>query len=231
MPDTELATLESESQPRSEHVLQAIKVIRDNMASGFMTLARLLKEARDEDYAQVWGYSNFGTWVEDGSGLDISRRTGYDLIKIVEMGDRLGLPDGELSRIKVSSLKDIASLPEDTDPEQVKELIEEAKTLTHKSVRGIVGELKNEEWVYHTLKLDKDTEENVYQPALERVRMEYGSTLTEGGETGDISDSKAVEMVLAEYMAQPYNPSEDNGPIIEGVWYDFTSCSEEPATP
>ena len=210
---------------RAEIVLQQIKQIRDGMATGFLVLARLLKEARDNDYPQRWGYARFGQWVEEGSGLDISERTAYDLIRVVTRSEELGIPDDQLTKVKISNLKSIFSLPEDTDPDVMRELVVEAKSLPVKKVREVVGEMKNEDYVYHTLKILRETEDNLYQPALERVRREYGNTVGPEGNPEDISDSRGTEMIFADYLASP--EEEDDLPIVEAEWTDVTDSGTE----
>lgn len=195
------------------HILQ----LRDNIANNFIALARLLKEARDGDYALRWSYANFGDWVEIGSGLDLSERSAYYLIKIVERADELGIPDSELSLSKVSSLKEIMSLPSDTDPEQIKSLVKESQTMKAKDVKEVVGGLKNESWSFHSLKFLREVEENIYQPAMERARRLYGDTILPGGNPGDISDSRCVELILADFLSQP---EESEYPEIVAEWED-----------
>ena len=228
MPDemtTDLAVVATE-QDRPTVVLKQIRALRDGMAHGFITLARLLKEARDNDYAPRWGYARFGEWVEEGSGLDISATTAYDLIRVVSMGERLGISDDALGHVKVSCLKEIAKLPEDTSAEFVSQLIEEAKTMPLKKVREVVGHVTNEDYVYHSLKFLREVEDNVYQPAVERARREYGNTVGIEGNPEDISDSKAIHMILADYLA---SPEEEELPVIEGEFVDVIEGDAEEA--
>lgn len=212
-------------QPRSEVVRLQIMQLSQTLHKSFVVLGRLLKEARDESYHLQWGYQRWGQWVEEASGLDMSERTAYDFVKIIEVADRLQLPDSDLEQVKVSSLKVIASLPEDTDPETVKALLEDAKTLPFKTVREVVGQMKNEGFVYHSLKFSTDVEDNVYQPGLERCRREYGNTMSPSGEPADISDSRCVEMIFADYLSS----GEDNGErqIIDAEWEDVVSTGPE----
>jgi hypothetical protein len=189
----------------------------------FITMGRLLKEARDNDYHLEYGYPRFGQWVEE-SGLDLSERNAYYMINVIERAEQLGIPDDQLQQVKFSSLKEIMALPESTDPEQVKALVTEAKDMSVKDVTAVVGALKNESWVYHNLKILREVEDNVYQPAMERARREYGNTINPDGDPDDISDSRCIEMILANYLA---GVEEQEYPIIEGRWSDAITSAEE----
>lgn len=228
MTDTEIVLAE---QPRSELVRLQIVQLGKSIHSNFISLGRLLKEARDNKYHNEWGFTRFGDWVESASGLDVSERTAYDFIKVVETAERLQLTDEQLQEYKISNLKEILSLTESSDPEVIKELLEESKTMQVKKVKELVGAIKQEEYVYHTLKFARDVEDNVYQPAVERCRRVYGNTMGQDGELEDISDSRAVEMIMADWNA---SPEEEEYPVIEAEWEDVIESSaeeEEPDTP
>jgi hypothetical protein len=93
-----------------------------------------------------------------------------------------------------------------------------------KDVKQLVGMLKDESFTYHTLKFGQEAEDNVYQPALERARREYGSTMAPDGGPTDITDSKAVEMICGDYISGPEEQDEE---IIEGEFTDVTDSSSE----
>lgn len=203
-------------KPRADEVLEAINSIKHNIVNGFLALGRLLGEARDNQYHVIWGYTRFDEWVESASGLDLSAREAYYLVNIVKRSAELGIPDEQLERVKISKLKAIMSLPETTDPEQIKGLVQEAEHMSLKNVKAVTGTLKNEDFTYHTLKFDRDTEDNVYQPAVERQRRIYGDTISSSGEPADISESKVVELWAAECLAGADAPEP-----VEGEFEDI----------
>lgn len=223
MPDTELVTTET---PRSEIVRLQILQVGSQLHRSFIVLGHLLKEARDNDYHNSYGYARFGEWIEsDSSGLDMSERSAYDFIKVIEGAERLRLTDDALGTFQYSSLKEILSLPADTDPAYQLQLLEESKTMKAKDVKSLVGTLKNEAYTYHTIKNSQEVEDNVYQPALERVRREYGDTVGADGGPEDITDSKCIEMLCADKLSGP--EEEDDSEIIEGEFVDITERSSE----
>ena len=209
---------------RSQEVLTRIMEIKGDLMERSLELGRLLKEARDNDYAQRWGYPRFGSWVESASGLDLSERSAYYLIRVVERTAELGIPDEVVKQVKISALKEICALPDDTDPDRVRELINEAQTLSLKSVREVVGALKNQEWVMHHIKMSREAEDAVYQPAMERIRNEYGDTVGPDGSPEDITESRGIEMILADYIA---SPAEEEYEIAEGEFVDVIECGTE----
>jgi hypothetical protein len=198
------SSLESLDTARADEVHGQIMTLKSGLARHFLTLARLLKEARDNSYNLVWGFPRFDDWVEEASGLDMSARNAYYLIGVVEMGDRLCLPDSELEKVKFSKLKAIAALKDgEMSDEDKRELITAAETMTLKDISEVVAVAKQQEWVHRTYKFDKSGYDNVIAPGIERVKRVYGNTLSESGENADVSDSKAVEIAFAEYAAGP----------------------------
>lgn len=207
MPDTELAIVRHSSSPispRAEEVLDQIMNIKSTLMKRSLELGRLLKEARDNHYAQEWGFSRFDDWVEEGSGLDMSARLAYDLIKVVEQSFRLGIPDEALERVKLSKLKVIFTLKAgEMSDDDIRELVTSAELMTTKDIAASVGIAKHQEWVYRNYKFDKTAYEQVITPATERAIREYGDTLGVDEQVTDISDSKAVEIWAASFLAEP----------------------------
>lgn len=208
--------------PRHEIVHLQIMQIKNDIMERSLELGRLLKEARDNNYNLPWGYARFGLWVES-SGLDLSERQAYYLIAIVERSEQLGIPDEELKRVKLSKLKAILSLPADTDPDRVRELVREAETMSLKDVNAVVGALKNQEFIYKTHKFPIEVMDNIYEPAVERARRLHGNTVNEAGEVTEISDSKAVELWAVEFLN---GPEEDEYPVIEAEFQDIVATEE-----
>lgn len=188
---------------RAEEVRTEITQLKDSIMASSLKLGRLLKEARDNQYHHIWGYAQFGLWVEEASGLDMSERQCYYLIAVVERAEACGIPDEELNKVKLSKLKTIFSLPADTDPETIKTLVREAETAPLDDVREVVGRIKNVDFVFKTLKMERDTYENVYSPAMDKARLEYGNSIDFKGDPKEIEDDKAIEMICATYLSGP----------------------------
>jgi hypothetical protein len=218
---TELALL-STSSPialRSAVVLEQILAIKSTLMKRALELGRLLKEARDNQYNLTWGFARFGDWVEEASGLDMSARYAYDLIKLIEQSGRLGIPDEVLERGKISKLKTIFTLKDgEMTDDEIRALVLEAETSTLKKITAKVNEAKELEWEHRTYKFDKTAYDEVVLPAINKVIRIHGDTLSEEGGTVDISDSKAIELIAAEYNAGPESAFDD---IPDGEFRDF----------
>ena len=208
---------------RADIVLQQILSIKTTLMQRSLELGRLLKEARDNDYAPQWGFPRFGDWVEQESGLDMSARSAYYLISVVELGAQLCIPDAELEKVKLSKLKSIAALKDgEMTDDKKRELILHAQTMTLADVNEIVGIAKQQEWVYRNYKFDKVGYENTIGPTIDRIKREHGDTLGEDGQPGEISDSKAIEICCADYAA---GPEHDN---FYGLDAEFEDVFEVP---
>lgn len=206
-----------DSSARAEEVRQQLLSIKTDLVRRSLEMGRLLMEVKENNYHMVWGYQNFRTWLEESSGLDISERTAYSMLKVVKMQQRLGLSDEEIERNKISKLIEIASLPEDLDEDKVRGLIQDAESSPLSTVKEIVGALKNEVHVYKTLKFDEDGAE-VWSSAIERARQTHGGF--EGGV--DISESTAAIYLAAEFLAMPQEfdiaDDDDTEPAFQDVY-------------
>jgi hypothetical protein len=218
-----LASLSS----RAEVVREEITGLKTNLMESSLKLGRLLKEARDNQFHLIWGYPQWGAWVEDASGLDMSERQSFYLISVVERSAALGIPDTDLHKVKMSKLKAIFSLPKDTDPDLVRSMVKDAEEATLKTVRDAVGIIKNVQYVFKTIKLEREVAENVWDPAMERARREYGNTIDYQGDLADITDSKCIEMIFADFNAGPSEEDKyDEEEIIEAQFEDILVPSE-----
>ncbi len=187
---------------RSEEVLNRIHEIKSDLMDRSLELGRLLKEARDESHYLDWGYSKFGEWVNN-SGLDLSERSAWYLISVVEFQERHQITDEQLKVIGISKAKEIASLPAGTDESTVRGLLEQAETAPISTVKEVVGVLKNSEWVYKTLKMPRAFYEGQWIEGLEKARRLYGNTFGPDGEAKDIEDWRAIEIAFAEFLNYP----------------------------
>ena len=214
----EADTLVTATPKHIESVRKKIEEIKKAISGSFFDLGDLLQEVRDGGFHMSWGYANFGEWLET-SGLDMSERAAYYLIKVVQMGKTLNIPREKLEQVKISKLREIASLDVVKDAKKIKRLIDacvpdkEGREMSLADVKENVAKVKagNEEldtFVFVTLKFTKSCKENVFDPAIEMARSEYGDTLKADGENGEITPGRAIEMILANYMAGDHGEEE-----------------------
>jgi hypothetical protein len=204
-----------------ETVRQKIEEIRKNITGRFFDLGELLAEIRDGGYHLNWGFKNFGEWI-DQSGLDMSERAAYYLIKIVETGKKLDIPREKLEQCKLSKLREIVSLDPKKHKAQIKELVKacipdkNGEEMSLEDVRINVQKLKagNEKidtFVYMTIKVTSSCKESI-EEAIELCRAEHGDTIDSEGNPVEISIGKAIELICADYLAGDHSEAEQ-GPV------------------
>ncbi len=198
-------------QIRASEVKTQLITIRGHIEDDFFSLCDLLREAQEGDYATVWGYDTFKDWIERGSGLDMSASQAYYLVKVSKTAHLLGLTREQLKAVKVSKLKAIFMLNPDEFAAEIKQLIDEAPGMSLEEVKSRVQSLRGEaETEYYTLKLEKFVKEN-FEAAIELCRKNYGSVVS-NGDPVDISISKCVELIIADYLAGLHNYAEGDAP-------------------
>ena len=194
-----------------ESVRKKIEEIRKSISGRFFDLGELLSEIKEGGFHMTWGYANFGEWLEK-SGLDMSERSAYYLIKIVAMGKELNIPREKLESVKISKLREIASLDPKKDGKKIRKLIDscvpdkDGNEMSLEDVRQNVakvraGDDKIETFVFMTIKVTKTCKEEVIDPAIELVRAQHGDTVDSSGSPQEISPGRAIELILTDYLA------------------------------
>jgi hypothetical protein len=207
-----------ENQDAATLVREKISSIKTDIMSRYLELGRLLREVVKNNYHVEWGYSNFGSWVEKDSGLDMSRRNAFYLVALVERAEKLGIPDSQLHQIKLSKAKEILSLPEETDAEVIKGLLTEAETSTLSDIKQKVSQISGAEVIYRNLRFEKEGY-SIWSEAIERVRMQHGGYKADGEAPVDISESTAAVYLAAEFLASPLEFGE-NSELVEAEFED-----------
>ncbi len=201
--------VKSNEYERAIEVRTKIDALRVNMFDGLLDIAELLAEARRGDYHIHYGFPRFGDWVEQGSGLDMSERTAYYLIKIVENAKLLGISREELRAAKLSKLKEIFSLDAEVHGDEIKLLVGEAKESSLDDIRTKVQKIKSgggeEPFVFLTIKVPMSVKENYIDPAFELIRRQYGDRKDAAGNPVDITSG-----VCMEYLCQAFVQDQNN---------------------
>lgn len=209
---------------RAEEVRQRIFTIREDVMSKALELGRLLLEARDKSFNVIWGYDNFGLWVEEDSGLDMSQRAAYYLINVVQRADELGITDEQLKRVKLSKLKEIFSL-KDTDPEVIKELLARAEGSSLNDIRDDVAMVKaadgGDPFTFWNMKMPITIKEEIVKPAFEKARRLYGNTM----HGADAPDWKCLELCCVSMLNEPVENTERQD-YIDTTCEDMTETRE-----
>ncbi len=200
-----------------ESVRQKIEELRRGITGRFFELGELLAEIKNGGYHLNWGFKNFGEWI-DQSGLDMSERAAYYLIKIIEVGKQLNIPRETLEQCKLSKLREIVSLDPKKHKAQIKELMnacvpdKNGEEMSLEDLRIQVQKIKagNEKidtFVYMTIKVTSSCKETI-EEAIELCRAEHGDTVDSEGNPIEISIGKAIELICADYLAGNHEPEQ-----------------------
>lgn len=190
---------------------QINKLISQANASTF-DLAELLHEAKAKIYYTGWGFETFPKYAKS---LDIKYTKSYYLVRIVENMQAAGLSRPEYEPVGLGKLRIISRLkPEDEykgTPVSllIRELTLKAKQMSLEEVAlevdTIMGMTEDESMVWWNVKLKKLARENVILPAIARMKKFIGTQPSEEdeGQQAEVSDGRALEMICANFLADP----------------------------
>jgi hypothetical protein len=210
------------SKERASEVTNEIKRIKSSLVDNMLYLGELLSEARANSYPELLGFQSFGEWLES-SGLDMSERQAYYLVKIVDNSRALGIDRDLLQASKLSKLKEIFALDPAVNAEQIKELVAQSADMTLDKVRTRVNEIRQKGGLEATRWCNfrvTDTQAEMIANALEMARMLYGQVVLPDGEVREATDGTLLADVIApmfldEAKMQIREQQEDSYAIID----------------
>jgi len=183
--------------PRSNIVLEELNACHTNLIDKALYMSELLCEVRDSKYFVDYGFGRFDNWLEK-STFDIKPRQAYYLMAINDKSKKLGITKEELVKIGLSKLKAIFSI-ENPTLEQVKGLLEDAKTKSTDEITSQVTSLKltdgQEPFVYITLKLPQSAKDGIDE-AVELARKHIGGA-------SDAPVGVCIEWICANFLLDP----------------------------
>lgn len=195
----------------AEKIDQEIKEIRDGLKVSFLGMCKLLAQMyNDRLFAQLeHPYSSFNDYVAF-SGLDLNVSTAYRMVKFSNTIEALGISEERLLKIKPSKLLEIASLDRKENEREILDLIDGGETSNINEVRDKVRKIKGiDAAIMLTFRLERDTYEEIIEPAFDKVRAVAGSTVDEKtGEVTDLTDSRVLEFLCIEYLHVPANETQ-----------------------
>lgn len=204
MPSTELVVANS----RAIELTNTVKSLKSKLVDNLLHLGELLSEARLNDYPQELGFDSFAEWLED-TGLDMSERQAYYLIKIVDNARSLGIPREQLQQSKMSKLKEIFALDPATQGEQIKQLVAASADMKLKEVRAKVAEARGtaglEPTTWRNFRVT-ESQAQVIDFSLANARMDYGQFVDEN--TGEVTEATDGTL-LADVICQGYKDNRD----------------------
>lgn len=213
---------------RAVIVREALVELKDQVQSNVIEQAYLLKEAYDNAYYKVLGSTSFGEWIEEQIDLDMSERSAWYLVNVARKAEELGISKDSLKASKISKLKEIFSLDPTDYGEDTKRLVESSASITLEQVKDKVAEIQGQEPVtYMTLRIPRSVREGVINDAFELARRNYGSVVGEDGQARDISNSRCLELICAEYITDINNHPEDYQHRLVITTRDYEIIPEE----
>jgi hypothetical protein len=169
----------------------------------------LLKVQRGRFYTEP-------TWQEFIKTLDLKPRKAEYLVKMADTMDVVGIPKEEYEPVGLTKLREITRLDptktytnpvtNETTPmgDWIKGLVEIAPTKTleevQQSVRTLMGEVGENDKVWHNFYLLRTVDENAVKPALDKAKANIGQVgQDKDGAAIEPTDSAALEVVCVTY--------------------------------
>jgi hypothetical protein len=209
----------------SSQAIAALKQLIRNINSSGFDLGEALYKIRKSGH-----YGPYQTYKELTSTLDIKASKLLYLPRIAEVMDTLGIPRAQFEQLGIAKMRAITSLdPEGTYHNPVTEVdtpmkdyiigfVQGAGSMSLKNIQGFVKTLKGlvgENAIeYLTFSYPKNVLDTVIRPALELAKANIGSVAKdEDGNSLDASDSRAFELIAADFLAYPSNGSIEYGNV------------------
>jgi hypothetical protein len=197
------------------------KLIKESNASTF-DLMDLLHESKAKNYIAGWGFDSFSKFAKS---LDIKYTKCFYLVAIKENMAAAGLERAAYEPVGMTKLRMISRL----DPEVeyngtpvsllIRELTLKAKEMEPDEVQlevdTILGLTEEESMVWLNTRVKKLAKDNVILPALRKAKRYMGQQKDEEGEFHDASDGAGLEMVCANFLADPNFDTPDDETVTE----------------
>ena len=205
---------------RAASVRRSLMSMVTNLSTNTFDLALLLHEARENNYANAWGFSSLADYADKELGL--KKRKAEYLTRIIKVASTVGLSRRQYEPCGVSKLREITRL----DPEgnfwnknthENEEMAEHIVRLildhdklnvqqTKDEVARLMGMTGPNSMVIRSCSVTQSAWENVIQPAYELARRILGSQRRdEDGAAVDYKDGVCLEVIAAAFLADPNN--------------------------
>lgn len=204
---------------RAASVRRAINKLVAGTNTTTFDLAELLYESKTKNYYTGWGFESFSKYARS---LAIKYTKSYYLVRIVENMNAAALEREQYEPVGLLKLRIISRLKPDTEYNGtpvsllIRELTLKCGQMTAEELQyevdTIMGLTEDESMVWINVKVKKLARENVIKPALEKAKKHIGTTPSpeEEGQHVDAMDGRALEMICANFLADPnYDTPED----------------------
>jgi hypothetical protein len=203
---------------RSAKVRREINKLVKGVSANTFDLAELLFETKSKNFYKDWGFDSFGKYAKS---LEIKYSKCYYLVKIIRNMQAADLKREEYEPVGLTKLRTISRLDPEGEfngvpmPMVIRTLTQKAATMTPEEVTievdTILGLVEDDSMVWLNVKIKKSARDNVIIPAmaLAKKHSPESQTQDEDGNYHDMSDGAALEMIAANFLADPNYNSED----------------------
>lgn len=212
---------------RAAKVLRDINKLVKGVSTDTFDLAELLHEAKSNHYYSP-AFESFSKYAKS---LKIKYTKCYYLVKIVENMKAADVAREKYEPVGLVKLRAISRLDPKGEykgiamPLIIRELTLKAEGMTPEEVthevESILGLTEDESLVWLNVKMKKLARDNAVRPALALAKKHMASSQTKDPETGeytDPSDGAALEMICANFLADPnWNPSDNPNDLTTEV--------------
>lgn len=197
---------------RAEQVKKQISKLIKAESTTVFDLAELLYEVKSKNYHRAWGFDTFSAYAKT---LELKVSKSYYLVRIVENMNAAGLTREQYEPVGRGKLRVISRLDPSGEyngqpmSQVIKELTLKAGQLSLEEVTlevdSIQGKVQDNSMVWLNLHLVKSVRDNVVRPAIERAKKHapQKEDPDEPGHYLDVSDGAAIELICANFLADP----------------------------
>lgn len=203
---------------RASKVKREINKLIATTNSSTFDIANLLHEVKSKKYFSEWSFESFSAYAKS---LDIRYAKAYYLVKIVELMLGAAVSREEYSTVGLTKLRIISRLDLNGEyneipmPMVIRELTLKAKELSQEEVQfevdKILGLVEDESMVWENFHLKKLARDNTIRPAIAKMIKFLPQTEDEEGNKHDASKGAALEMMAANFLADPNFESDELG--------------------
>jgi hypothetical protein len=209
--------LVTQKEGRAVEIRQRLAAINAQHNDLVLENGTLLQEYKVNSHFKADGFKSFDEAIDtlhERGVLDYGARNARHFIAIVEMVQNLGLDAGEVKKIGVSKLREIASLKGEAAQ---RKMLEEANNKTVGEVQREAKQLRDKAAGRETDPLDPvtlmmtQTQKTFFKTAIAQARVEYSV------EENVPDVAVLVDMILADWFSgvQPQADT-DTGEILDG---------------
>ncbi len=210
---------------RAARIKKEVNKLIRNVSEFSFDMAGLLYEIKSKNFFAEWGFTSFSSYLKSLTDLGMKYSKGYYLYRIAENGASAALKREEYEPVGITKLRIITQLKPAGEyngtpmPLVIRELTLKAKDMTAEDIQfqvdTIKGQTEDESLVWINFKVKKLARENIIKPCLalcKKMCPESQLVDEDTGKVTEMSDGAALEMICADWFADPNNNPDQTEP-------------------